>query len=263
MKSTPTDSGRVFTAADVRKAASLSYRQLNDWEHKGALPREEARGAGWRKYTLREVFVMMVCAEIRRRFGVPVDRLRFVREFMLQDRADHLRAAAELMAILGVNVWLVTDLEETFIMNSELEFRDLVNHEFLGGDHPRAWILLKVNPIVNKLLGALKDPIHLASHGRGHEILRELRQSLGVRTPEEYDILQMIRSGDFDRIDVEMKNGEIRTIRTTKQVTDPESEDLTRLVLQHEYQTLIVTRRNGRTVSIGRTVPRKRTRPKT
>lgn len=262
MNSTPTDGERVFTAGDVRKAASLSYRQLNDWEHKGALPREEARGAGWRKYTLREVFVMMVCAEIRRCFSVPVDRLRFVREFMLQDRADHLRAAADLMAKLGVTVWLLTDLEETFIMDSELEFRDLVNHGFLGGDHPRAWILLKVNPLVNKLLGCLKDPIHLPSHGRGYEILRQLRESVGIRTPEEYEVLQMIRSGDYDKIDVEMKDGEIRTIRTTQQVAGPERQDLSRLVLEHEYQTLTLTRRDGRIVSIRRTVPRKRTRPK-
>ena len=54
-----------------------------------------------------------VCNEIRKRFGVPVERLTFVRNFMLQPKADHFREAAELMATLGVGVYLLTDLEDT------------------------------------------------------------------------------------------------------------------------------------------------------
>ena len=258
MSSPHPDGERAFTARDVRQAADLSYRQLNDWERKGALPQDEGRGAGWRKYTPREVFVMMVCAELRRRFGVPIERLRFVQAYMLQEGANHLQAAVELMALLGTGVWLVTDLEESFVMDSELEFRELVNHGWLGGDHPRATIWLKVNPLVNKLLSCLKEPIHLRAHGRGYEILRELRESLGVRTAEEHEILQLIRSGDYDKIDVEMKNGAIRTIRTNRQVTEPEGQDLEDLLRQHEYQTLTVTKRDGRIVSIAETVPRKR-----
>ena len=98
-----------YTAADVKKAAGVSYRQLNDWEKKGVIdpPREGA--AGWRKFTPREVFTIMVLREIRDRFGVPAASLAWVRKFMLQQNADHFAAAVRLMSY-GMTVFLLTDL---------------------------------------------------------------------------------------------------------------------------------------------------------
>ena len=42
---------------------------------------------------------------------------------MMQEGADHLAAAIRLMAH-GLHVFLLTDLKETFVMDSDLEFRD-------------------------------------------------------------------------------------------------------------------------------------------
>ena len=59
------DEDVALKASDVRENAGLSYRQLNDWESRGALPEDDDRGAGWRNYTPREVFVVMVMSELR------------------------------------------------------------------------------------------------------------------------------------------------------------------------------------------------------
>jgi hypothetical protein len=240
-------SNRVFTAGEVGEVAGLSYRQLNDWESKGALPPDPDRDAAWRRFSPREVFVLVVCAELRRSFGVPVDRLRFVRQFMLKDGADHLRAAVDLMSMLGVGVWLMTDFETTFVMDSELEFTDLWMHGYFGGPH-NAYALLKVNPLVNRVLGSLKDPVQLPEHGHGYELMRELRSSFGVRTPEEFQALQLIRSGDFESVEVVLKDGTISRIRTTAR--PDEKSQIADLLQQHDYQTLTVTKRNGQIVSI-------------
>jgi hypothetical protein len=261
---TPTGSedGRDFTAREVREAAGLSYRQLNDWEDRGAVQTDSGRGRGWRRFSPREVFVLMVCAEIRRRFGVPVERLNFVREFMLKDGANHLHASAKLMAQLGVGVWLLTDLQKTFVLDSELEFLDLMENGYFGGDHDRAFIWIKVNPLVNKLLSCVKEPVHLPAHGRGYEILHQLRTMFETRTPEEHEVLQLIRSGDYDRVEVVMKGDEIRTIRTDRHFSKPDQQDLVNLIQQHDYQTIRVTTRDGRIVSIDQTVPMKKGKPR-
>jgi DNA-binding transcriptional MerR regulator len=244
---------RRITAKTVGETTGLSYRQLHDWEKRGVAPAEEERGLGWRKFTPRELFALMICAEIRKRLGVPVERLAYIRQFMLQDGADHLRAAVELMAMLGMPVWLVTDLTKTFILDSEMEFRDLVQLGYLGGDHEQTLIWVKVSPLVNRLLGCLKEPIHLESHGRGYAILRTMREATGVKSPQEFEVLQHIRSGDFDSIEVVMRDGNIRRIKGSKDLKDADKQDLTEILQQSDFQTLIVTQRGGKTVHINQT----------
>jgi len=258
MNDTDRSDERSFTAGDVREAAGLSSRQLNDWDQRRALPEDWRRGEGWRRFSPREVFFLMIASELRRRFGVPVERLGFVREFMLQDGADHLRAAADLMARLGVGVWLLTDLKETFILDSELEFLDLMEHDFFGGEHDSAFLWIKVNPLVNRLLGCLKEPVRIRAHGRGYEILREVREKFGVTTPDEFEVLQLLRSGDYDKVEIALKDGKARTVRAGRHVPEPERQDLAALVQEHGYQTLKVTTRDGRVVAIEQTVPKKR-----
>src|SRR5262245_49642497 len=108
----PVDS--TYTAADLKRAAGLSYRQINEWDQKGVLPESRIDEAGWRKFSPRDIFALMVCGEIRRQFGVPVETLKWVRTFMQQKGADHLSAAIEIMA-QGMAVLLMTDLNETFV----------------------------------------------------------------------------------------------------------------------------------------------------
>ena len=59
---------RHYTARDLLQLAGLSYRQLNDWESKGVLPATADRRERWRRFTPRDLFAAMICAEIRRRF---------------------------------------------------------------------------------------------------------------------------------------------------------------------------------------------------
>lgn len=156
---------RKYTARDLKDLAGLSYRQVNEWEAKGALPGSEDRGGGWRKFSPRDVFALMVCSAIRQRFGVPLEKVKFVQDFMREDGADHLGAAVRLMD-LGLTVYLLTDFAETFVMNSDLEFLDLMANGYFRADHPQAYVFLRLNDIVNRLLGALKEPLELRPNER-------------------------------------------------------------------------------------------------
>jgi DNA-binding transcriptional MerR regulator len=234
-----------FSPGEVQELTGLSSRQQNDWDNRGALPHVREADEGWRRYTPRQVFVLMVCSELRKKTGVSVERLKFIQDFMLQEEADHLASAIQLMGLLGMGVWLLTDFEKTFIMDSELEFDSLWNMGFFGGDSEQTYVLLKVNPIVNRLLACRKEPVHLEAHGRGRELMH---LTVGSNTPEEDEVLELIRSGDFEKVEVMVPNGVIETIKTTSR-PDVTSR-LESLLENHEYQTMHVHRRNGKVVSL-------------
>jgi hypothetical protein len=173
---------------------------------------------------------------------------------MLEEGANHFEAAVMLMANLGVGVWLCTDLETFFVMDSELEFIDLWEHGVFGADSERAMILLPINPLANRLLSCLKEPIELEPHGQGYEILREMQAMHKARNPEELFILDLIRSKEVEKVEVVSPDGEIKTIRATNKVAPT-----TRLsaLLDEPYQRLTVTKRGGKIVNIEQEVTTK------
>lgn len=244
---------RVLTAKDLREAADLSYRQVNDWDAKGALPGERGASGSWRRFTPREVFAIAVCSEIRKRFGVPVTKLGFVREFMLQEGADHFSAAVRLMAMLGVGVYLLTDLEETFILDSELEFIGELELGAFGGNDPEGYVFLKVNPIVNRLLACLKKPIHLECHGKGYEILREVRDIGKTRSREESRLLELLRTNRFDKAEITFRDGTAKTFRGTSRHNTTDLDEIASLIESSDYQRVTVTRTDGRIVGVEQT----------
>jgi len=165
------EGSRKYTANDVSEIAGLTYRQLNQWDSKGALP-TLSRGseAGWRKFTLSEVFVLMVLAAIRERFGVPVESLAWLREHMEQEGSNHLLSASTIMASQGVAVYMVTDLRETFLMESDVELGTFLERGAFGGNDPAGYIWLKVNDLVNRCMAQLDEPLTIEAHGLGYDM---------------------------------------------------------------------------------------------
>jgi len=236
-----------YSSREVQDAAGLTPRQVNDWDSRGMLPHGREGKGKWRRFSSRDLFALAVCAEIRRQFGTPVERLKWVQEFMLQEKANHLEAAIDLMTTLGVGVWLLTDFEQTFIMDSELEFTDLWQYGYFGPKREKSFVLLPIDTLVNRLLACLKKPIHLEAHGRGYEIMGSARAMDRVRSPEELLVLEKIRSGEFTRVEVETLDGEIATIRTTSR---PDPGTRFEALLDKPYQSLKLTTKDGKIVSI-------------
>ena len=131
---------RDFTAGDARDLAGLSYRQLNECEARGAMPGKRTDKRSWRRFTQKQIFVLMVCGEIRRLYGIPVERLNYVRDFIQTgDERDHFKAAVRLMED-GLHVYLLTDLNKTFVMDSDLEFADLMQLGFFRVEATKPFI---------------------------------------------------------------------------------------------------------------------------
>jgi hypothetical protein len=184
----------MFLSHDVQAAAGLSSRQQNDWDARGALPHRRSGEEGWRRFSLRELFVLATCAEIRRRFGVRVERLKWVQDFMLKEEVDHLQQAAGVM-LFREAVWLLTDLEKTFLLSPDPKFESLWRHLSFDVRDQSAFVLLNLTPLVDRVLGRLDDDIRLEAHGYGEEELRQIRM-VADGTPEEADVLQVTRTDE-------------------------------------------------------------------
>ena len=243
---------RHYSSRDVRDSTGLSPRQQNDWDGRGLLPHERDGEEGWRRYTPREIFALMVCTEIRRQYGTRVERLKWVQQCMLEEGANHFEAAVHLMATLGVGVWLCTDLEETFVMDSELEFIDMWQHGDFGAERERAFVFLPINQIVNRLLACLKEPVELEAHGLGYQVMRSVESFHRARTPEEMLVLDLIRKEEVEKVEVVSPGGEVETIRTTTH--HDSTADILQL-LDEPYQRLTVVKKDGNVVHIEQEVP--------
>jgi DNA-binding transcriptional MerR regulator len=246
--------GSNYTAADVRRAAGLSYRQLNDWEDKGVIAKARTDDSSWRKFSPRDIFALMVCKEIRERFGVPLEQLRWVRKFMTQEGADHLRAAITIMA-RGQSVLLLTDLTETFVMDSDLEIEGYIHLGYFRNENPQAYIVLKVNPLVNRLLLCLKDPIQLKIRDDFYAVVRSVRGELALRSTAELDVLQLIRDGQYRRVTIHLNDGRVEKADAESEHAVDSHAKLIDLLNREDFQTISVTKVDGKVIRVTQRKP--------
>lgn len=198
-----------FSASDVKEIGGVTYRQLNDWDSKGALPRQRKKKAGWRKFDPKQFFVVLVCAEIRKQFGVSIEKLAWLQRFMLQDGADHFSVAVTMMRH-GLVVVILTDLSQQFDMDADFAIGDLLGMGYCRRDDSQSYVMLSVNPLINKMLGALKTPLRLQVSDRIYSALRDAQALTRIRDTAELAILRTLRESNISKITITpIKNTEV------------------------------------------------------
>lgn len=246
-------------AADVQKAAGLSYRQLNDWDAKGAVPGVREAEGKWRRYTPRAVFTLMVCSALRKQFGAPVEGLKFVQNFMMQEGANHLAAAMRIMRY-GARVWLLTDCKQTFILDHDIEFGDMFEEGMFRSEREGGYYLLPIDPIVKRLVAAMKDPIDLTPVGDLYEAVAVGRSILGEQRERERDVLEMIRDPNNEGVNVTVKDGEVVKATTKRAKYAHPGRELTEaevvaMLRSDDFQTVTIKKHGGKYVSAESNTP--------
>lgn len=256
----PIDDTKKYKASDVYEATGLSYRQLNDWEERGAIPEDNDRGTKWRMYNPRDLFILVVMSELRKQYGIPVEKLKYIKDFMSQENANHLRYAYEKMSLLGVSIWLITDFETTFVMDTELEISDMFSLGHFHSEEHKGYFLLNLTPLVEKIFLAMKEPITLELHSKGFELRAQIAKATSAHSMGEIEVLQHIRNEDITNIEVTMKDGSIKTVKV-KQKRDVKStfDDLQK---ENDFQKIEFHVRGGKTVEVTQTFTYKETEKK-
>lgn len=197
--------GPKYTARDLLTLANLTYRQLNDWDSKGVLPAQPKRGRGWRKFTVKEVFAVMVCAEIREKFGLPLERLRWLKGRMLLGRYEIYRASRAIMESAGFPTYLLSDLSSFMVMGGTVSFARTFQEGGIVGKAFNSSVLLYLNPLVNRLLAYEEGGEPIPDHGRGYS---HPSWNHGIiRTPLEREVLDKLREGEVREVVVTLSDG--------------------------------------------------------
>lgn len=204
-----------LTAKDAREVAGVTYRQISDWSTKGAVGATRSGESGWRKFSPRGFFVLLVCAEIRKQFGAPIESLKFVSTVMLTEPANHLKWAEKTIMDYECSIYLLTDLKETFVMGVDYEIAGMLDDGELRGPSSKGFVLLHINPLVDRLREAV-GLVPLVTSDFLYRQIREgeerhfmLRHGCEGITDAERELLRLIREKGDQELVVHVSGGQI------------------------------------------------------
>jgi len=243
-----------FTASDLRKAGGISYRQLNVWDSKGALPNQREHSSGWRRFDPKRFFVILVCAEMRKQFGISLEKLAWLQKFMLQDGADHFSAAVDMMKH-GLAVLILTDFGDQFDMDADYAIGELLDMGYCRYDESQSCVLLPVNPLVNKMLAALQKPMRLDISDKVYDAVRNARDAMQVRDTAELAVLELMRTPNLSKFSVIQRND--KEVMLEIEVEAENGADIQKELEDEDFQTVVVNRQDGKNIRISRKIVKK------
>ncbi len=248
-----------FRASDANKIAGFSYRQLNDWDAKGALPGSRELKEGWRFFSSNELLVMMICKEIRDHFGVPLQSLDFIKSRMLNKKIDYLRYALEMNRRFGFACYLLTDLKETFMIGPDCHIEDHFAMGFFRHNRTENLILINLNPLINKLLIAKDCPPLVIT--KSYETIRLDDLPAKARNSAENRVLCMIRNRDYSQVTVHLKSGRIVRADCEEEMTRSgeikSDKEILDAVKNEKFQTVTIKTHEGKVIRMTRHIPKK------
>jgi hypothetical protein len=124
---------------------------------------------------------------------------------MLQDGADHFSAALKMMK-QGLAIMILTDLNHQFDMDFDSAIGDLLGMGYRRYDEPQSYVLILVNPIVNKMLQALKEPMRLDITSRAYDALNDAQAVARACDLAELEILKLMRQPNISKITITQTN---------------------------------------------------------
>ena len=245
-----------LTASDLHKASGMSYRQLNSWDEKGVIPESRDTHEAWRKFSPNDFFTILICKELRDRFGVSFEAIRKLQDRFEKDNYDNFQHTIKCISPLGYTACLFTDFEEQFIIDNDLEISNYIRAGLLRQKNAKDYIILRLNPLVNKIFELLKMP-SLPDGDAWYEKLFEIQGQAVVKNDAEFHLLSLVRSKDFRSITVHLKDGRIYQTDTYEELAEKVdgSNELMKIIKEKQYQSVSIDLADGEVIRISRKSP--------
>jgi DNA-binding transcriptional MerR regulator len=254
----PISNDKDLTASDLQKASGMSYRQLNSWDEKGAIPTSREHEDAWRKFAPDDFFTVLICKELRDKFGVSFEGIRKLQDRFVKDKSNNLQHTINLISPLGYTVCLFTDLEEDFFIDQDLEIANYIRAGLFRKKNAKDYIILRLNPLVNKIFELLKRP-PVPDGDDWYEKLFELQGQRFVQNDAEFHLLSLVRSKDFRSITVHLKDGRIYQTDTYEELREKvdDTNELMKIIKEKLYQSISIDLADGEVIRVSRKSPQK------
>jgi hypothetical protein len=130
-------------------------------------------------------------------------------------------------------------------MDTELEFSGRWRSGYFGPrEHDGAgFILLNVDHLVQLMVAQLGLP-PLRRSGDGVELMKNFNMG-----PDEFEVIQLIRSGDYQSVEVVTRDGTVGLTRTKS--TRPDlAASMESILDEHDFETVTATKKDGKVVHV-------------
>jgi hypothetical protein len=105
----------------------------------------------------------------------------------------------------GLAVFILTDLSQQFEMDTDCEIGRLLESGYCRYDEPQSYALILVNPLVNKMLAALKKPTRLDISDGAYDALQNADYLMRVHDTAELAVLELMRRPNLFKFSVIQK----------------------------------------------------------
>jgi hypothetical protein len=231
-----------FTPAHLRDGAGFTYRQINQWEANGVLPRRDARGRSWRRFTSREMFAILACAELRKRFDTPYAHLEWLRGQIVDSDTDHLRVCIDEMKERNTAVYLLTDFQGVLKIANDLQQAEIFDSADLRQDADRGFLILRLNGVVNRLLALAGIATALPITTDHYDALRRAAAVNVAANREEVEALALLRRTDVDRVTFLFTDGRVARAEIEKTLRGVTAAEVRSIMTAAPYQVVEVAR---------------------
>jgi len=176
----------LWGASKLREATGLTYRQISDWDDRGLLPHAPRQRGGWRGFTSYHIFAIRIIADLRRGFGIPLERLKPVLHWMLGGTSGELDYHVHLKKN---REWLLRSARQLITDIDDLEWPEPGRTEFLRlASAPLDFFDLESG---NRLL-----PYVLPPYGRDGRVKQAITQILMATNPILYLLLRTLAGNE-------------------------------------------------------------------
>lgn len=218
------------------KDLPMTYRTINHWESQGLIDCDRKEGAAWRQFSIMDQ-LWLYSIQALREFGLPLDQVKHAKDIFFTPIDNYPFSIMEYYAscayILLEDVFLIVFSDGFTIPLTYSEYQNALKSNWI-----RNHVQVNINEIIQKIF---HDP-NLEPRYKDEALI----------TPQEFEVLHMIRTGNFEEIKIRFANGSIYLLEGI--------EDLSRvakigdIIREGNYQDLEVKQENGRVVSLKRTI---------
>lgn len=218
------------------KDLPMTYRTINHWESQGLIDSDRKEGGAWRQFSIMDQ-LWLYTIEALREFGLSLDRVKNAKDIFFTPITNYPFSIMEYYTscayILLEHVFLIVFSDGFAIPLTYSEYQNALKSNWI-----RNHVQVSVNEIIQKIF---QDP-NLAPRYKNEALI----------SPEEFEVLHMIRTGNFEEMKIRFTNGSIYLLEGIENLNGiAKVEDIIR---DGNYQDLEVKQENGTMVSFKRTL---------
>ncbi len=224
---------KIFSTKDTD---DITHRTINHWDTIGLISDDRKDKQKWRKFNVLELVWIHIIKELRK-FDFSNKKILNVKKSLIGLKANNNNyplfeyyLSVALLQKIPVNLIVFYDGICEIATKSEFE----TSRYFIGIEENF------INIDINKILQEIFYDKDLNPKYNFIELSKK-----------ELKIIERIREGRYKNIEIKLKDGEIKTLRSTETIKN--REKIVNIIQQDEYQTIKINTEKGKSVSIDRT----------